>query len=248
MTLSRVIQNVITRVRGEATLGPSAAWPPLAMVNLVRMAGLMAARGTLLRPWLGSAKGLLLVGKGTSLRNVRYLHAGSSVIIEDYVEIQALSKRGIHLSNNTSLGRYTVVRPTGNYGGAVGEGLMLGEGSSLGPYCYIGCSGHVSIGKHVMIGPRVSFFGENHVFDDLSVPIRMQGVRHGPVVVEDNVWIGSHVSILPNTRIGTGAVIASGAVVHKDVEPYSIVGGVPAKRIKYRPGYDPVAMKATERG
>lgn len=243
MSISDIIRTIIVRIRGEHTIAPSAEWDLAAFMTLLWVAGLMSMRGMVFRPFLGSVSGLLLIGRGATLRNLRHLHLGRNVIIEDYVEIQALSKRGIRLAHNTSLGRYTVVRATGHYGGLVGEGFTLGQGSSLGPYCYVGCSGYISLGKNVMVGPRTSFLGENHIFDDISTPIRSQGVRHGSVKVEDDVWIGSHVVILPNTHIGRGAIIASGAVVHKDVEPYTIVGGVPAKRIKYRPGYRPEVIK-----
>lgn len=236
--LTKIVRSIIVRLRGESTLAMGSDWPIGGVVEMVRGAAAMALRGLMMRPRLGSARGLVLVGKGTSLRNLRSLHTGRNAVIEDYVEIQALSRQGIRLGNNTSLGRYTVVRSTGNYGGRIGEGFNLGDGSSLGPYCYVGCSGHISIGRNVMIGPRVSFFGENHVFTDISIPVRDQGVEWEPVAIEDNVWIGSHAVILPGVTVGAGAIIASGAVVSKDVPPYAIVGGVPAKIIRFRPGYD----------
>lgn len=237
MALSRVVKRVVWRVRGEKTHAIEGDWPPGATLDLARVAALMAARGALIRPRLGRASGLFLVGKGTTLRNLKYLECGKNVILEDYVEIQALSLKGITIGNNVSLGRHSIVRPTGNYGGRIGGGLKVGDGSSFGPYCWIGCSGFISIGRNVMVGPKTSFFGENHVFDAIDLPIREQGVEWGPITVEDNVWIGGHAVIMPGVRIGTGAIIASGAVVTRDVPPYAIVGGVPAKTIKMRPGY-----------
>jgi galactoside O-acetyltransferase len=62
----------------------------------------------------------------------------------------------------------------------------------------------------------------------------MQGHDGGKIIIEDGVWIGSNAVVLPNTRIGKASIIAAGAVVTKDVEPYSIVAGVPAKKIKDR--------------
>jgi acetyltransferase-like isoleucine patch superfamily enzyme len=234
--LVRLIQGLIVRIRGEKTLVMGDDWPGSAAVELTVSALVMAARGSMLRLRANSAKGLLLVGKGTTLRNVRYLSFGKNVILEDYVEVQALSRFGIRFGDNTSLGRYTVIRPTGNYGGQIGDGMDIGDGSSLGPYCYVGCSGHISIGKSVMVGPRVSFFGENHVYEDLERPIREQGVQTARITIEDNVWIGSHSVILPGVRVGTGAIIAAGAVVSKDVAPNAIVAGVPARLIKFRQG------------
>jgi acetyltransferase-like isoleucine patch superfamily enzyme len=234
---TKAVQRLAIAARGESTLVMDNNWPGGSAIELVWIASVMAMRGLLKRIFFGSTHGLLLIGKGTTLRNRRYLHCKKNVVLEDYVEIQALSKRGIRLGSNVSLGRYTVVRPTGNYGGQVGEGMTVGDGSSFGPYCFIGCSGYISVGKNVMAGPRVSFFGENHIFSDIDLPIREQGVKWGNIVVEDNVWIGSGAIILAGVRIGEGAIIASGAVVTKDVEPFSIVGGVPARMIKYRPGY-----------
>jgi len=68
----------------------------------------------------------------------------------------------------------------------------------------------------------------------LNKPIRDQGHRPGEIIVEDDVWLGANVTVIGSVRVGQGAVVAAGAVVTKDVEPYSIVGGVPAKFIKKR--------------
>ncbi len=73
-----------------------------------------------------------------------------------------------------------------------------------------------------------------HIFSDTTVPIRQQGDRGGDIVIEDDVWIGTHTIILTDVTIHKGAIIGAGAVVTKDVEPYAIVGGVPAKLIRYR--------------
>ena len=75
---------------------------------------------------------------------------------------------------------------------------------------------------------------ENHIFKDLNIPIREQGELRYKTVIEDNVWIGAGAKILPGVVIGKGSIIASGAVVTKDVENFSVVGGVPAKFIKKR--------------
>ncbi|WP_321430940.1 acyltransferase [uncultured Methanolobus sp.] len=114
-----------------------------------------------------------------------------------------------------------------------GNNRKIGNYSGLGPNSFIGK--HTTIGDHVMMGPNVAILTRNHRYDDLSVPMRLQGYHeYEPVVIEDDVWIGRQVIILPGCRIGKGSILGSGAVVTKDVPPYSIVGGVPARVIKSR--------------
>lgn len=90
-------------------------------------------------------------------------------------------------------------------------------------------TGHIYIGNNVDIAQDVSIWTEEHDIQSTD-----HKIKNGNVYIEDYVWIASRATILPNVRIGKGAVIASGAVVAKDVEPFSIVGGVPAKKIGER--------------
>tara|TARA_Y100001978_G_scaffold198059_1_gene209883 strand:+ start:1703 stop:2293 length:591 start_codon:yes stop_codon:yes gene_type:complete len=94
--------------------------------------------------------------------------------------------------------------------------------------------GQIIIGDNVLIGPNVVLRTSNHTFKCLKEPIINQGMDEGEIVIEDNVWIGSNCVILPNCTIGEGSIIAAGAVVTNDVQPFSIVGGVPARLIKKR--------------
>jgi len=89
-------------------------------------------------------------------------------------------------------------------------------------------------GDNVICGPRVSFHAENHVYTDPNTPIRLQGVTRRGIVVEADCWIGAGSMILDGVRIGRGTVVAAGAVVTRDVPPYSVVAGVPARVIKSR--------------
>jgi len=86
-----------------------------------------------------------------------------------------------------------------------------------------------------MMGPDVMIYTQNHRFDRIDIPMIEQGnTEPKPVVIEDDVWIAARSIILPGVTIGKGAVIAAGAVVTKDVPPYTVVGGVPARKIKLR--------------
>ncbi len=92
----------------------------------------------------------------------------------------------------------------------------------------------MKIGNFVMVGPHVLFATVHHGFDDWKSPMIFQDASEKQIVIEDDVWIGAKATILGGVTIGQGAVIAAGSVVTKDVEPYAIVGGVPAKLIRYR--------------
>lgn len=91
------------------------------------------------------------------------------------------------------------------------------------------------IGNHVMIAPNCSILTKNHCYGRTDIPMSLQGETPEEMVhIEDDVWLGRSVIVLPGVRIGKGSIVAAGAVVSKSVEPYSIVGGVPAKLIKKR--------------
>lgn len=112
-------------------------------------------------------------------------------------------------------------------------GLRIGDNSGVGLRCEL--NGPVTIGNDVMMGPETIVYTQNHKFSDTERPMRLQGFEPTEdVVIEDDVWIGRRVMIMPGVRIGKGSVIAAGAVVTKDVPPYSVAGGVPAKILKSR--------------
>lgn len=110
---------------------------------------------------------------------------------------------------------------------------------SLGDYSGIGVNakihGTCTIGSHVMMGEDCTIITRNHKFDRTDIPMMEQGFEpEQPVTIGNDVWIGDKVTILPGVHIGDGCIIAAGAVVTKDVAPYTIAAGVPAKAIKNR--------------
>lgn len=109
----------------------------------------------------------------------------------------------------------------------------LGEHSGIGAFSII--ANTTIIGNNVMMARECIINPNNHNMDDISIPMNQQGLAHvKPVIIEDDVWIGSRAIILTGVHIGRGSVVAAGAVVTHDVPDFSIVGGVPAKVIKYR--------------
>lgn len=111
--------------------------------------------------------------------------------------------------------------------------VIIGDNSGIGAKSFI--QGPCLIGKNVMMGPETVILTRNHKFEDVHIPMIEQGFsKSKKVIIEDDVWIGIRTIILPGVTVGKGSIIAAGAVVTKDVEPFSIVGGVPAKVIKKR--------------
>lgn len=109
----------------------------------------------------------------------------------------------------------------------------IGDRSGIGVGARI--LGSIRIGSDVMIGPELLVITRNHRHDDPKIPMIRQGYyAEEPVVVEDDVWIGARVILMPGVTVGKGAIIAAGAVVTRDVPSHVVVGGIPARVIKQR--------------
>lgn len=115
-----------------------------------------------------------------------------------------------------------------------GNNISIGDNSGIGEDSILGQDDEIRIGNNVLIGPRLMIFTQNHNFSDRTKLIREQGATRKPVKIEDDVWIGARVIILPGVILGRGSVVAAGAVVTKSCPPYSVIGGVPAKIIGNR--------------
>jgi acetyltransferase-like isoleucine patch superfamily enzyme len=190
-------------------------------------------RGFFLKPFLKESKGLIFLGKRTKIRFKSKIQFGKSVIIGDNVEINALSKKGVKFGNNVSIQKNTIIECTGVIR-ALGEGIEIGNNVGIAQNCFIQVRGKVEIGNNVIFGPGVYIFSENHVFDNPDLPVSVQGEKRKGVRIEEGVWIGTRSVILDGITIGKNSIIAAGSIVNKDVPSFSIVGGVPAKIIKFR--------------
>ena len=128
-----------------------------------------------------------------------------------------------------SLGDYSVVESFSCINNAVGD-VIIGDYTRVGLHNTI--IGPVRIGSNVNLAQGITVTALNHNFDDTTKRIDQQGVTTKAVTINDDVWIGANAVVLPGVTIGTHSVVAAGAVVPKDVPPYTIVAGVPAKVIK----------------
>lgn len=206
----------------------------MTFVGMLLMTARKAARGRIRRIGCHEAHGLTLIGRHVALHNKSYISLGRRCIIEDGAEIQGISHRGITLGNKVTIGSGAMIRPSGYYSGDIGDGLVVGDNTSIGPLNYIGCSGFIRIGSNVMMGPRVSLYAENHNFADTARPMKFQGVTRETITIEDDCWLGSHSVVLAGVAIGRGSIVAAGSVVTKNVPPFSIVAGAPARILRSR--------------
>jgi galactoside O-acetyltransferase len=113
--------------------------------------------------------------------------------------------------------------------------LKIGDNFAMNSNVQLGASfGKIVIGNNCAIAPNCVLRASNHNFDDVNIPFLQQGHKYGEIIIEDDVWISSNCVITANTKIGKSSIIGAGAIVTKDVEPFSVMGGVPAKLIRKR--------------
>jgi acetyltransferase-like isoleucine patch superfamily enzyme len=134
----------------------------------------------------------------------------------------------VHIGQGTEIYKHVGFRGRGY--------ICIGDFASVNSGVIFGTTSRITIGNYVMIADNVSFRNADHAFNDLSVPMLLQGEVSKDIVVEDDVWIGANVVILKGVHIGQGAIIGANAVVTQNVPPYKIFGGVPAKEIGDRKG------------
>ncbi|MGM8362808.1 acyltransferase [Flavobacterium sp. ARAG 55.4] len=228
--LVRIINNLIRRIKGDqytidSTIGS------FYLLCLIFTRAIMAIRGLLS---FVKHRGLLFIGAGVILKGKSYIACGAGVTIDRGCFIDALSREGLQLGSNVSLGKRTVIECTGSLR-HLGKGLIVGDNVGLGRDCFYGCAGGIEIGEDTIIGNYVSFHSENHNTKDINIPIRLQGVNHKGIQVGKNCWIGAKVTVLDGAIIGDGCIFAAGAVVKSGTyEENGIYGGIPAKLIKKR--------------
>lgn len=160
-------------------------------------------------------------GRNCSIMPFRMLKGGQNILIGHDVNI------GFHCVLETydsyMLQKFTPI-------------LTIGDNSSIGDHGHISCVNKVVIGNNVRMGKKVFITDNAHGASERSLLDIRPNLRplysKGPVIIEDNVWIGEMVCIMPGVTIGHGSIIGANAVVTKDVPPYCVVGGNPAKIIK----------------
>jgi acetyltransferase-like isoleucine patch superfamily enzyme len=173
---------------------------------------------------------------------------GMFEVVADRLRAAALRARGARLGDRARLGKNCVVRRPWCL--VAGDRIQfehqvhikatddraeirLGREVFVGFNCEFDISQRLTIGNHVLIAPGCFITDHTHLHE-ASRTIAAQGCVSAPVRLEDDVWLGAHVIVLPGVTVGRGAIVAAGAVVNADVAPMTIVGGVPARVIGAR--------------
>ncbi len=128
-----------------------------------------------------------------------------------------------HIGAGSTIEDFATVN-NGVGGVVIGDGVRIGIGNVL--------IGPVRIGNNVIIAQNVVMSGLNHGYEDISVPVSLQPVSTAEIVVEDDCWIGANAVLTAGVTIGRHSVVAGGSVVTKDVPPFCVVGGNPARILK----------------
>lgn len=137
------------------------------------------------------------------------------------------SESKIVIGDRTLISSFVIFR---TYGGSI----TIGDSCFVNSFSALYGHGNLIIGNNCLIGPQVTVIPVNYGFKDRDIPFREQTPTKKGITIGDDVWIGAGVTIVDGCAIGNGCVIGAGAVVTKSIEPYSIVAGVPAKKISAR--------------
>jgi len=114
------------------------------------------------------------------------------------------------------------------------ENICMGDRVGINRFCFFQGACGIDIGNDVLIGPHTMVESLEHIHRSREIPISRQGYSGGKVTIEDGVWVGMGVSVLPGVTIGEGCIIGAGSVVTKNVPSYEIHAGVPARKIGSR--------------
>ena len=155
-----------------------------------------------------------------------YFHHGKCAKIRRGCILNVSPMNGFHVGDYSSIEEWCVI-DNGVGDVRIGHHTLVGIRNTL--------IGPLTIGNHVILAQNVVLSGLNHLYEDAMLPISLQGVSKQKIIVEDDCWIGANSVITAGVRIGRHAVVAAGSVVTKDVPPFCVVGGCPAKIIKQIP-------------
>lgn len=145
-----------------------------------------------------------------------------------YNNVLCRNQRNIEFGRNITIASNAIISPLS---------LKVGDNSWIGFNCFL--CGDVVIGHDVMIGPSVSIPGAEHSIENTSIPMNRGELISKGTIIEDDVWIGANAVITDGVTISQGAVVAAGSVILRDVPPFAVVAGIPAKIIKFRTSKQP---------
>ena len=227
------INFVIRIIKNDKSyqLAPTLSLIDLMSISFIRIIHLI--RGFLFQLISLMRPKFIFMATGIKILHRRKLSVAGTLTVGRNVTIDCLSLEGVKFGSNVNIPDGSYIRCTGVIS-ALGKGLTVGNNTGFGHYTFINAQGGVVIGNDVIIGSNVKILAENHKFDNLEVPIRLQGVSRQGITIDSNVWIGANVTILDGVHIHSGSVIGAGSVVTTSIPENSVAVGVPCKVIKKR--------------
>lgn len=168
------------------------------------------------------------VSLGARIKFPRFVRLGRRCRIQADCSLDAPGPHELRLGERVGVNR-------GSYIGAFAP-VSIGDRTDINRNVSIDARAEIRIGKDVLIGPGAQLIAYEHIFSAPDRAIITQGLRAGPITIEDDVWIGANALILVDVTLGRGSVVGAGAVVTHSCAPYSILAGVPARVIGMRDG------------
>jgi acetyltransferase-like isoleucine patch superfamily enzyme len=175
-------------------------------------------------------EGIVAIEDDVRIRFADQIHLAKGVYVDKGAYLHACPG-GIKIGEDTFVMHHAELHVY-NFRDLPQSGIVIGRGCLIGEFCVVRGVGGVTIGDRVYLSPMVHIHPNNHVFVDPDVCFIDQGITARGVTIEDQCWIGAMAIVLDGVTIGRCSVVAAGAVVTKDVPPYSLVAGVPARVIR----------------
>ena len=144
-------------------------------------------------------------------------------ILKRYCLLKTVAKS---CGENVSIFENTVIRNV--------DKISFGNNVAVQPFCYLDGDGEIEIGSEVGLAHGVTILSSTHNIDSTDIPHTDQGLTKKKVIIHDDVWFGCKSTVLMGLEIGEGAVIGANSVVTKDVKPYAVCVGAPAREIRCR--------------
>ena len=175
----------------------------------------------------------LFLGARVRITGKKHFFYGRGVQIGSDVTLQAYGTKGLCIGDFSWIGSHSFLKVSFSWNDP-GSHITIGHHVGIGEFAHLGGAGGLDIGNDCIIGPYFSCHPENHNFNTLHQVIRDQGTERKGIRIGNNCWIGAKVTILDGVTVGDNCVIAAGAVVTRSIPANAVIGGVPAKVIRYR--------------
>jgi len=191
----------------------------------------MALRGLFYRGLFKEVGRGVIFGRQMTIRHPHKIAIGDQAVFDDNTVLDAKGEvnQGLTIGSRTMIGRNTIVScKDGN--------IVIGDDVNIGPHCYFISEENLEIGRYSHIaGHTFLVAGGNHSFDDPEIPICQQpSTSKGGIHIGEDVWIGASATVVDGVKIGRGAVIGAGSLVHRKIPSLAVALGYPIEIIKKR--------------